>query len=330
MVGIVASRRPRAHCRTCVSAQIPGQMCRPIARRKMVGGMLIGALSISLLVTGATATLAQSSAVSRSQPAAKAGVAKEVPLPPSSPGLRDVSVTIPLPSPELLERQGKPDCEIPPSDRLLGAIPETTQLIYERECYKNAETVVRGKLLLLQDTIASSIKALSDAGASRTLQPAEGGERGAPAPAKDFAIAPKAGASTVSSEAPGNAGDRRDAKSDPSGNQGVEPPDQHRTPTPSARPSVNLSSREGDVPKSSFSERAQREKTRGMQIPNMSARSKPVVASAKGVACQTSKPAGHGPWAWRLIDSRKCWYEGAVGMDKSRLHWPPRGDAPNL
>jgi hypothetical protein len=215
--------------------------------------------------------LLQNSATSPSEPAANAGVAKGVPLP----------------SPQLLEHQSKPNCEIPPSDPLPGAMPERAQLIYERECYKNAETVVRTKLQLLQDAIASTTKALNDAAASRTLQPAEGGEQGAPAPAKDAAIAPKAGASAAkSSEVTGTAGDRRDAKSDPSGDQGVEPPDQHRKPTPSARLSVKPSSREG-------------------------------------VACQTSKPAGHGSWAWRLIDGRKCWYEGAVGMDKSLLHWPP-------
>jgi hypothetical protein len=50
----------------------------------------------------------------------------------------------------------------------------------------------------------------------------------------------------------------------------------------------------------------------------------------KAVACQTSKPAGHGLWAWRVIDGRKCWYEGAVGMDRSLLRWPPLKDVPNL
>jgi len=277
MVGIVAScRRRRAHCCTCVGAQVPGQTCRLIVGREMVGGILLGALSIFLLVTGATVTLAQNSA----RPSEPAGVAKGVPLP----------------SPELLEHQSKPDCETPSSSRLLGAVQETTQLIYERECYKNAEIVARTKLQLLQEAIGSTIKALNDAAASRTLQPPEGGEQGAPAPAKDAAIAPTAGASAASrsSEATGTAGDRRDAKSNPSGDQGVELPDQHRKPTPSARLSVNPSSRAGDVP-----------------------------TSVKAVACQTSSPAGHGHWAWRLIDGRKCWYEGAVGMDKSLLHWLP-------
>ena len=97
------------------------------------------------------------------KPAAKAEAAMGVPRLPSPPALRDVTVTVPLPSPELLERQSEPDCEIPPSDRLLGPIPEMTRLIYERQCYKNAEAVVRSKLQLLQDTIASTIKGLNDA-----------------------------------------------------------------------------------------------------------------------------------------------------------------------
>jgi hypothetical protein len=204
---------------------------------------------------------------------------------------------------------------------LLGPIPETTRLIYERQCYKNAETVVRGKLQLLQQAIAGTIKALNDAGASRTLPPAEGGEQdapGAPAPARDVAVVLSAAASARCSEAPGNAGDRRDDQSPKSG----------------SRLSGNLSAQGEDAPKSSspdaaVSERTHREKTRGTQTPNtqtpnMSAQGKPVTASAKGAACQTSRSAGQGPWAWRLIDGRQCWYEGAAGMDKSLLHWPPR------
>ena len=145
--------------------------------------------------------------MSGSKPAPKPEVAKGVPSSPS--GLRNVSVATTLPSPELLEPPSEPDCEIPPSDRLLGAIPETTRLIYERQCYKNAETVVRSKLQLLQ-------------AASRTLQPAEGGEQGAQAPAKDVTVAPRTGTSAKSSVASGSAGNRRGTKSNQSGDQGVE------------------------------------------------------------------------------------------------------------
>jgi len=207
MVGVVASRRQRAHSCNCASAQVLGQVCRPIIGHKLAGGMLRSALSICLLVTGVMVSLAQSSAMSRSKPAPKPEVAKGVP--PSPSGLRNVSVATTLPSPELLEPPSEPDCEIPPSDRLLGAIPETTQLIYERQCYKNAETVVRSKLQLLQ-------------AASRTLQPAEGGEQGAQAPAKDVTVAPRTGTSAKSSVASGSAGNRRGTKSNQSGDRRVE------------------------------------------------------------------------------------------------------------
>jgi hypothetical protein len=130
----------------------------------------------------------------------------------------------------------------------------------------------------------------------------------------------------------GNTGDRRDTKSDPSGGRGVVPPDQHRIPTPRARP-VNLSLREGaksPPPDAAVSDPAYREMTRGTQTPNMSAQGEPVVTSAQAVTCQTSGPAGDGHWAWRLIDGRKCWYKGAAGINKSLLHWPPLEPVPQL
>jgi len=324
MVGIVASRRQRAHCCDCVSARVSGRMCRPIVGRKMVAGLLIGALSSLLLVFGITVTRAQGPAAGGGKPAAKAQVATRVPLPPSARGLGDASVAIPLPSPELLEHQSDPDCEIPASDRLLGAVPETTRLIYERQCYKNAETVVRGKLQLLQDTIAGTVKALNDADPSRTLQGAKDGEHGAGAPAQVAAIAPKASAPAKSSAAPGNASDEGDPKSDPSGHPGIAPPDQHRIPTPRARPILSArESAKSSAPDAAVSEQAHHEKTLGTQTPNVVPQSKPVVASAKALACQTSRPAGPGPRSWRLIEGRKCWYEGAAGVDRSLLHWPP-------
>lgn len=27
-------------------------------------------------------------------------------------------------------------------------------------------------------------------------------------------------------------------------------------------------------------------------------------------------------WSWRLIDGRKCWYEGRPGLSKALLEWP--------
>jgi hypothetical protein len=34
-----------------------------------------------------------------------------------------------------------------------------------------------------------------------------------------------------------------------------------------------------------------------------------------------SNPQGHW-WSYRLIDGRKCWYEGKPGLSKSSLEWP--------
>jgi hypothetical protein len=40
-----------------------------------------------------------------------------------------------------------------------------------------------------------------------------------------------------------------------------------------------------------------------------------------------SKPQGHW-WSYRLIDGRKCWYEGKPGLSKSLLEWPKEVSAP--
>lgn len=39
--------------------------------------------------------------------------------------------------------------------------------------------------------------------------------------------------------------------------------------------------------------------------------------------CSASTGA-HGYWSWRLIDGRKCWYEGKPNLSKSSLEWPAR------
>jgi hypothetical protein len=60
---------------------------------------------------------------------------------------------------------------------------------------------------------------------------------------------------------------------------------------------------------------------RSMKSANLAAQGELRTDSTKAIECQTNQ-VGRGYWAWRLIDGRKCWYEGAVGMDKSLLHWP--------
>jgi hypothetical protein len=38
-----------------------------------------------------------------------------------------------------------------------------------------------------------------------------------------------------------------------------------------------------------------------------------------------SNPQGY--WSWRLIDGRKCWYEGKPLLSKSSLTWPALASA---
>jgi hypothetical protein len=38
-----------------------------------------------------------------------------------------------------------------------------------------------------------------------------------------------------------------------------------------------------------------------------------------------SNPQGH--WSFRLIDGRKCWYEGENNFPKSLLQWPEQNSA---
>jgi hypothetical protein len=41
-------------------------------------------------------------------------------------------------------------------------------------------------------------------------------------------------------------------------------------------------------------------------------------------AMQTVPPASrHGHWSYRLIDGRKCWYEGKNMLSESLLEWAP-------
>lgn len=49
----------------------------------------------------------------------------------------------------------------------------------------------------------------------------------------------------------------------------------------------------------------------------------PPKAGAQSIECAAEVPATpKGHWYYRLIDGRKCWYEGKPMMPKSSLHWP--------
>ncbi len=46
-----------------------------------------------------------------------------------------------------------------------------------------------------------------------------------------------------------------------------------------------------------------------------------VEAKQQCSAAMPSNPQGHW-WSYRLIDGRKCWYEGKPMLSKSLLEWP--------
>jgi hypothetical protein len=46
--------------------------------------------------------------------------------------------------------------------------------------------------------------------------------------------------------------------------------------------------------------------------------------------CSAAMPPGsHGYWSWRLIDGRRCWYEGKPMLSRSSLEWPAQAAAPS-
>jgi hypothetical protein len=46
--------------------------------------------------------------------------------------------------------------------------------------------------------------------------------------------------------------------------------------------------------------------------------------------CSAERPSNARTyWSYRLIDGRKCWYEGKPMLSKSLLHWPPTRTADN-
>jgi hypothetical protein len=50
----------------------------------------------------------------------------------------------------------------------------------------------------------------------------------------------------------------------------------------------------------------------------------PIATALAKQQCSVSAPSNHGYWSWRLIDGRKCWYEGKPMLSKSALEWPRR------
>jgi len=64
--------------------------------------------------------------------------------------------SIPLPARTLLERQPEPDCEFKAGE---GEADGLRKLDYERQCYRHAEMIARGRLEQLQSSVDRTIKA---------------------------------------------------------------------------------------------------------------------------------------------------------------------------
>ena len=48
-----------------------------------------------------------------------------------------------------------------------------------------------------------------------------------------------------------------------------------------------------------------------------------LIVGAAAAKQQCRESAGkHGSWSWRMIDDRKCWYEGKPMLSKALLEWP--------
>ncbi|HLG82146.1 MAG TPA: hypothetical protein VKY22_14105 [Bradyrhizobium sp.] len=50
-------------------------------------------------------------------------------------------------------------------------------------------------------------------------------------------------------------------------------------------------------------------------------------AQAKQQCSAAASSDQHGYWSWRIIDGRKCWYEGKPMLSKSLLEWPAETSA---
>jgi len=50
--------------------------------------------------------------------------------------------------------------------------------------------------------------------------------------------------------------------------------------------------------------------------------------TAHAKQCSVAVPSNpHGHWTYRIIDGRKCWYEGKIMLSRSLLQWPAQAPA---
>ena len=52
-----------------------------------------------------------------------------------------------------------------------------------------------------------------------------------------------------------------------------------------------------------------------------------IVGAAQAKQQCSVSASSHGYWSWRIIDGRKCWYEGKPMLSKAMLEWPAKAAA---
>ena len=53
-----------------------------------------------------------------------------------------------------------------------------------------------------------------------------------------------------------------------------------------------------------------------------------ISSAASATECQSSPGQDGKWWSWRIVDSKRCWYEGRPGRSKDQLHWAKQSPPP--
>jgi hypothetical protein len=110
----------------------------------LAGAMLATALS-AVTIAGCTPTFTADSARNSAKPVRQIETVSKA--------------AIPLPGPAMLRHQPEPDCAFRgPVSYPITAEETRQKLDYERQCYRQAETLVRARLEQLQDSVQEMIK----------------------------------------------------------------------------------------------------------------------------------------------------------------------------
>ena len=127
--------------------------------------------AIALAGSGCTTRMALQTASKKKDPAPKKSTeskSRTTAVPPVSEPVNSKKVSeskksvarseapIPLPAALLLSPQPEPNCEVETTG---SSANERQKLDYERQCYRHAEMIVRGRLQLLQDAVDKTISA---------------------------------------------------------------------------------------------------------------------------------------------------------------------------